>query len=306
VTVRKCGKNLIPYPYADNDVTRAGITYATSEKGRITANGTSEGSYFNVVTTASKRLYFHKGVVYHLSGVPKKTGLYYAYAKDASGNNFFDYGEGCSFTPATSGFGAVTIVVSADSTISGVVFELQIEVGTEATDFERPYEDAKFIPSSDGIIEGITSLSPNMTILTNTEGMIVECEYNKDTKKVIFKGDTIDAGKEYGLEYYFPGKFNGDFTTITSDPLVLKDIEQKVKNILSRLLVIAWSESVKNMLVDIQGILRDTDFKLTPNSQILSAKIKWVDDLYKQNIAEQNKLSWRIRYSHNLGKFKKY
>jgi hypothetical protein len=146
----------------------------------------------------------------------------------------------------------------------------------------------------------------NSILMFYADGQVIDGEYNRDTKKVIFKGDVIDTGKEYGLEYYFPGKFNGDFTTITSDQLVLMDIEQKVKNILSRLLVIAWSESVKNMLVDIQGILRDTDFKLTPNSQILSAKIKWVDDLYKQNIAEQNKLSWRIRYSHNLGKFKKY
>ena len=138
------------------------------------------------------------------------------------------------------------------------------------------------------------------------DGQVTDGHYDKEKKEVTFSGDVIDVGKEYGVEYYFPGKFNGDFTTITSDDLVLKDIEQKVKNILSRLLVIAWSESVKNMLVDIQGILRDTDFKLTPNSQILSAKIKWVDDLYRQNIAEQNKLSWRIRYSHSLGKFKKY
>ena len=93
---------------------------------------------------------------------------------------------------------------------------------------------------------------------------------------------------------------------ISSDDRVINDIEQKVKNILARLLVIAWAESVKNMLVDIQGILRDTDFKLTPNSQILSAKVKWIDDLYRQNLSEQNKLSWRLRYSHDLGKFKRF
>lgn len=146
----------------------------------------------------------------------------------------------------------------------------------------------------------------NAILMFYADGQVVNGLYDKEKKEVTFFGDAIAAGKEYGIEYYFPGKFNGDFTSITNDDLVLKDIEQKVKNILSRLLVIAWSESVKNMLVDIQGILRDTDFKLTPNSQILSAKIKWVDDLYRQNIAEQNKLSWRIRYSHNLGKFKKY
>lgn len=146
----------------------------------------------------------------------------------------------------------------------------------------------------------------NSIIMFYADGNICNGIYNPDDKKVIFEGNILEEGKEYGLEYYYPGKYNGDFSSISGDDLVINDIEQKVKNILARLLVIAWAESVKNMLVDIQGILRDTDFKLTPNSQILSAKVKWIDDLYRQNLAEQNKLSWRIRYSHNRGKFKRF
>ena len=143
-------------------------------------------------------------------------------------------------------------------------------------------------------------------IMFYADGNVVSGNYDSANKKVVFDGDALEAGKEYGLEYYYPGRYNGDFSVISSDGRVVKDVEQKVKNILARLLVIAWAESVKNMLVDIQGILRDTDFKLTPNSQILSAKVKWIDDLYRQNLAEQNKLSWRIRYSHDRGKFKRF
>ena len=146
----------------------------------------------------------------------------------------------------------------------------------------------------------------NAIVMFYADGNIISGQYNRETSKVKFDGVALEKGKEYGLEYYYPGNYNGDFSIISKDTLVINDIEQKVKNILARLLVIAWAESVKNMLVDIQGILRDTDFKLTPNSQILSAKIKWVDDLYQQNLMEQNKLSWRIRYSHNIGKFKKF
>jgi hypothetical protein len=146
----------------------------------------------------------------------------------------------------------------------------------------------------------------NSIIMFHADGNICNGTYNAIDKTVNFDGEILDTGKEYGLEYYYPGSYNGNFSAISNDNLVTDDIEQKVKNILARLLVIAWAESVKNMLVDIQGILRDTDFKLTPNSQILSAKVKWIDDLYRQNLAEQNKLSWRIRYSHNRGKFKRF
>ncbi len=80
---------------------------------------------------------------------------------------------------------------------------IQIEEGLVATEYE-PYIDPStvtvtrygadatdrlqnYVPNADGTVPGITSLSPNMTILTDTEGVIVECEYNRDTNKVIEK-----------------------------------------------------------------------------------------------------------------------
>lgn len=61
-----------------------------------------------------------------------------------------------------------------------------VEAGTKATGYSV-YNGAKYIPASDGTVPGVTSLSPYMTILTDTEGAIVECEYNRDTNKVIEK-----------------------------------------------------------------------------------------------------------------------
>jgi hypothetical protein len=70
--------------------------------------------------------------------------------------------------------------------ISISIRNLQIEVGEKATAFET-YNSAEYTPASDGTVEGVTSLSPYMTILTDTEGAIVECEYNRDSTKVIEK-----------------------------------------------------------------------------------------------------------------------
>ena len=181
-------------------------------------------------------------------------------------------------------------------------------IGQILSDVTNPMGQMEIF-DSDGVtnkFEVEMDIPENSIIMFYADGEVIDGSYDNELKTVTFSGEILEKNKEYGLEYYYPGSYNGDFSMISSDSRVVNDIEQKVKNILARLLVIAWAESVKNMLVDIQGILRDTDFKLTPNSQILSAKIKWIDDLYQQNLAEQNKLSWRLRYSHNLGKFKRF
>ena len=64
---------------------------------------------------------------------------------------------------------------------------IQFELNSKPTDFEKFKELSDYNPSSDGTISGLTSVSPCMTILTDTEGAIVECEYNRDTNKVIEK-----------------------------------------------------------------------------------------------------------------------
>lgn len=62
----------------------------------------------------------------------------------------------------------------------------QLEVGNKATAFE-PYNATTHKPGEDGTIADMTSVSPNMTILTDNARAIVECEYIRDTNKVIEK-----------------------------------------------------------------------------------------------------------------------
>ena len=137
---------------------------------------------------------------------------------------------------------------------------------------------------------------PENSVLSFTEaGESVNAIYNALDNTVEFP-DVLPVGQEYSVEYYFPGAYNIDFTTMFK-PEVAADVNERVIKILARLVVTAWAESKRNMLVDIQGVLRDTDFKLTPNSQILTAKTHWIEQLGKQNNADQTKLSWYLRYS---------
>lgn len=74
------------------------------------------------------------------------------------------------------------------SVTNGVYFNIkgiQLEIGESATEFEEYIEPTSYIPNADGTVEGVKSIYPNTTLTTDTSGVLVECEYNKDTNKVI-------------------------------------------------------------------------------------------------------------------------
>lgn len=59
---------------------------------------------------------------------------------------------------------------------------MQIEVGSVATDFQD-YISTTYTPNADGTVEGVTSLYPTTTLSTDTDGVIINCEYNRDINK---------------------------------------------------------------------------------------------------------------------------
>lgn len=58
----------------------------------------------------------------------------------------------------------------------------QLEESPTATPCE-PYQAQKYIPSADGTVSGVKSLCPTTTLMTDTEGVIIEAEYNRDINK---------------------------------------------------------------------------------------------------------------------------
>ncbi len=61
---------------------------------------------------------------------------------------------------------------------------LQTEVGTVATEYEPYKQPQTATANADGTVEGLTSISPNMTLFADN-GLIIECDYNTDTKTYI-------------------------------------------------------------------------------------------------------------------------
>lgn len=163
---------------------------------------------------------------------------------------------------------------------------------------------------SDGV-NSTLKLDDAFEIKENSEYLFVEGELtvegilDKDSRTVTFP-DVLPEGKEYAFEQYYVGEFLDTFTNFNkrvpgSDTMV----QNTIKDILARLLVRAWGEGERNLLLDIRNILQDSDFKLTPNNKILDSKNEWIDQLDSEIFQLQNRLAWMIRFtgsSTNIGR----
>lgn len=81
------------------------------------------------------------------------------------------------------------------------VSDLQLEIGETATEYTPYVPDLsgvkvkvygeneadrmqEYIPNADGTVDGVKSIYPNMTITTDTQGLLVDCTYKQDGRKV--------------------------------------------------------------------------------------------------------------------------
>lgn len=65
-------------------------------------------------------------------------------------------------------------------------FNINVIYGTQSKPYVAPVGES-YIPDAYGAVVGVASASPEMTVFTNNEKLVVECEYNRDTNKVIEK-----------------------------------------------------------------------------------------------------------------------
>lgn len=230
IKVITCGKNLTPYPYTENGVKRAGVTYTATEDGVIHANGTSTGSYMNVVSTDEKLLYLRKGVTYRFSCAPTggEGSKYYAYVKDSSKTNHFDYGNGVTFTPSASGYGAITLVVSTDTVATDLMFKPMLVVGSGSVDFEAGGVVTKYSPDANGELV-VRSVSPVAMIFADAEGVNIECEYNKDTGRAI--EDAVAESITNTCANAVKGTKSGEAIVLTDASPIEHEMDVKVSGI---------------------------------------------------------------------------
>lgn len=180
VSVSKYGANLLPYPYTGGKVEN-GITFTDNGDGTITANGTATNdSYFRLHTEYELK----KGVSYQLKGCPSGGAFssYNIYAQSNTDNStsMKDIGEGATFE-GKGETNRIIIRIANGTTVNNMTFKPQLSAGN--AEYEPYKEPTTYTVNADGNVEGATSLYPTTTLMTDTEGVIVDAEYNKDINK---------------------------------------------------------------------------------------------------------------------------
>lgn len=188
-----CGRNLVHYSmeevcknYADmqdngdGSYIRRGVTFTDNGDGSITANGT---------VTADGDLWIRLQMctlspgVYTLSGCPTG-GNWKSYLLRLSISSNGDYGNGRIYTLDSTASCYVELFLYRGTTVENLTFKPQLEVGSVATDFVQGSEPISYAVNEDGSVSGVMSLSPDMTLMTDTEGLVADCTYHRDSNAV--------------------------------------------------------------------------------------------------------------------------
>ena len=179
VTLTRCGKNI--HKNTGKTQTINGVEFTVNADGSVTANGTATKATFIGLGALNVKT----GEKYRLSGNPAGSGFdtYMLYIhNNTTGSDIYDLGDGKVFTGQSGDLG-LTIAVYAGNTVNNLIFRPMVVYGEESGEFDT-YNGATYTPEANGTCD-IVSLSPTMTLFTDTEGVTVECEYNRDINKVI-------------------------------------------------------------------------------------------------------------------------
>ncbi len=182
MTVTRCGKNILPYPYPASVITtKSGITITDDGKGTLTINGTAEVTVtFNLLASGINV----KGK-YTLSGMTGGSGVTYYIQPFVNGVSYGGMTDGYRAYEFPEGeLAQIKLTVVGGTTVTNLKCKLMLEVGDTASEHEL-YSGVSYTPDVEGVVEGVRSLSPTMTICTDTAGAVIECEYNRDINKAI-------------------------------------------------------------------------------------------------------------------------
>mgnify|MGYP002576785291 CR=1 FL=1 len=185
VSVKKYGKNLIPYPYTDTTKTANGITFTDNGDGSVTANGTATADVsFGISNALNTSL--PKGA-YVLSGCPDdgSANRYFQYYSLKDGNttlsNGYETGNGALIDlPGRITVMNVFINVKSGVTVNNLVFRPQLEPGDAATEYEPYKAPAIYTPDASGKVTGATLDESTSFFTTDTAGVLLTVEYSSD------------------------------------------------------------------------------------------------------------------------------
>ena len=153
----------------------------------------ADGSYLSnrVLTDTGRREFYLPPAVYTVSyDVKCEAGANYrlsiVYEDDTTQDNYVaSTGDYVHSERLTNGKAIKAIGWCYSDISQNVQFKnLQIAINP-ATEYEPYIAPVEYPVNADGSVSGVKSIFPCTTLMTDTEGVLIECEYNKDVAKVI-------------------------------------------------------------------------------------------------------------------------
>ena len=172
-TVTKCGVNLLPYPYSRETFNGTYVQFIVNDDRSITLKGTPQtDTQFDLATDLKLPAgnYCLTG-----NGINVRARILSADGQTRYAVNTFTVAEGDSIR--------IYVVALANEEINYTFFPM-LNFGDIALPYED-YEGATFTPNADGSVSGVKSLFPTTTLFTDNAGVVINCEYNKDTQLAI-------------------------------------------------------------------------------------------------------------------------
>lgn len=197
VAVKASGKNLLPYPYHNGTISVNGATYVDNGDGSIGLSGTPK-DYGSMTLYKGPPLVTSGNVV--ISGIETAENVLLTLNITKEDGEIVSFEITDSMVINTDEYPAATQWNFGikrwynDRALLGTVFP-QVEIGDVVTVYEPYIPAIVCIPSSDGPCI-VKSVSPTMTLLTNTPGIIIEAEYNRDTTKMFESYVLTDKAKQ--------------------------------------------------------------------------------------------------------------
>lgn len=103
----------------------------------------------------------------------------FVYYEDAKGLNIF-YTKKFVLEAKANGTIIIYFRNSATAPREFDVYDIQLEAFETQTAYEQYIEPQTVTANADGTVKGLTNLSPNMTLVTDTDGAIINLKYFKD------------------------------------------------------------------------------------------------------------------------------
>ena len=181
VSLKKFGKNLIPYPYAETTKTVKGLNFTDNGDGSVTVNGTAtaEATFYLKLTSGEA---LPRGT-YFLSGCPRggAVGAYNIQPRIDGVFNYakYDVGSGSLITAKTA-IDALVISVKSGTVCNNLVFRPQLELGGVKTAFESPGAPTTYTVGADGTVQNLSANEGTTTLLTESDSVILKTKYSRD------------------------------------------------------------------------------------------------------------------------------